>query len=299
MVKLLRVILLLMLAAPSFAGVQKAVENKELEQQIQGNYPVLPRENLPQGSIQKAWETSRATDGVRHVRYSQHKRVVVVTREFMTTEILLPSWEQIEEKNIVVGDPESFMVRAVAPNLISVQPAIAGADTSLKILGNSGWLYSFYVVSHGYNSTQLPDLTINMHVPGPKLVATGGGFIKPVLVTNAKTEAIDATDYLEKNDLSFTEIDFNYTMYGDQSIAPERVYAAGSVTVLDYGSKRLQENELPRVVAVIDGIDTPVNNAREGDKILVWHKGILALQHGDKTTCIFPSNLAPKYKGKP
>jgi hypothetical protein len=87
-------------------------------------------------------------------------------------------------------------------------------------------------------------------------------------------------------------------MFGETSIAPERVYATDLVTVLDYGSKKLNSRQLPRVVAVIDGIDTPVNNTIKDNKILVWHKGILALQHGTKTTCIFPSTLAPKYKGK-
>lgn len=294
-----KIILLVLLSSSCCAGLEEAKENRALEQQMQGNFPQLPREGLPHSTIQQAWSKSKETDGIKHIKYSPHKRVVIATREFMSTEILLPSWEQIEQKNIVVGDPESFMVRTVAPNLVSIQPVIAGADTSLKILGNSGWLYSFYVVSHSYNSNQLPDLAVNVHVPGPRLALNNGGFIKPVLIPGGKMEDKPADDYLEKTDLSSAvAIDFNYTMYGDQTIAPERVYATDTVTVLDYGSKRLKENDLPRVLAVIDGVDTPINNVMQDNKLIVWHKGILSLQHGVKVTCVFPSALAPKSKGR-
>ena len=298
MYRIISIVLLLSVTNLGFAAVENALENKVVEQQMQGEYPKLPRENLPHGTIQQAWSNSSQTDGIRHVNYSAHERMVLATREFMTSEILLPSWEQVEEKHIVVGDPESFYVKVVAPNLISVQPVIAGADTSVKILGNSGWLYSFYVVSHGYNSRQLPDLALHIHVPAPKMAALRGGFIKPVLVPGNSDAQDDEPDYLEKLDLSFQDLDFNYTMFGEQSIAPERVYATDAVTVLDYGNKKLNSKQVPRVVAVIDGVDTPVNNTIRDNKILVWHKGILALQHGDKTTCIFPSALTPKYKDK-
>ena len=95
-------------------------------------------------------------------------------------------------------------------------------------------------------------------------------------------------DYLEKVIFDVDKINFNFSMSGERSIAPTRVYSDGYRTWLDYGDE-IKHKKLPTIFAVIDGIDTPVNVQRIRNRLVVQGSGKFTLKNGDKYVCIYPT----------
>jgi hypothetical protein len=77
-------------------------ENRDVEAQVSGQYPALNRqESLPLGAIQHAWDNAEPFAGVYQVQYNPREVIRLLTREFMTTTIIFPAWENIIDE--VVG----------------------------------------------------------------------------------------------------------------------------------------------------------------------------------------------------
>jgi ComB9 competence protein len=204
----------------------------------------------------------------------------LVTREFMTTSVVFPPWEKIEE--IVAGDDSSYRITKIKPNVLSIRPnEFVGVDSSITAFGESGHTYSFYVRSEGYNSQNVSDITVYVRVAAPKYVK--GQVLDPEVTLAEKTDYLDAVIFDPAN------LNFSFSMSGDKSIAPERVFSDGTRTWFDYG-KKMGKKTLPSIYLVVDGVDTPINVTREGTKLVAQATGSFALKSGQKVTCVYPSD---------
>ena len=250
-------------------------QNPEVEKQVKGQYPELDRqESYPLGAIQKAWDHTHA--GIYRVIYRPSEVIKFRVREFMTSTLIFPKWEKISE--IIVGDPSSYDAKIIKPHVISVKSRDnIGVDSTITIIGESGRVYNFYVRTEGYNSRHVSDVAVYIKVP-----YVGPDPAMPLQAAKSKD------DYLEDAYFDPSKITFAFTMAGDKSIAPERVYSDGIRTWFDFGN-RIHEQQLPTIYHVDDGIDTPANVAREGNKIVVQASGSFTLKHGSKRVCVYPS----------
>ena len=260
-------------------------QNPDVEHQVQGKYPGLDRqESYPLGAIQKAWNKTQA--GVYKVIYRSNEVIKVRIREFMTSTLVFPKWESISD--IVVGDPSSYAAKVVQPHVITITSKDnIGVDSSVTLVGKSGRVYTFYVRTEGYNSKHVSDIAVYIKVP-----YSGADPSKPLRPKSSQD------DYLEDAYFDPSKITFAFDMAGDESIAPDRVYSDGIRTWFDFGS-RIHGQSLPAIYHIDDGIDTPVNVARErnGTKIVVQASGSFALKHGAKRVCVYPSQKRSGNKG--
>ncbi len=277
--------------------------NADVEEQIQGDYPSVARqESLPLGAIQRAWDQAGTQAGVYVAHYHPHEVIRVRLREFMTTTIILPDWEVIE--HIVVGDPGSFMTQKLRPHVMLVRlKHMVGMDTTITAIGKSGLVYAFYVRGEGYNSRHVSDVTVYVKAPqvhqlGDKReqIFNRNNFLdtnknsvthssgeSPISLNPPETSA--EAEYLEDVLFDPSELSFQFAMAGDQSIAPDRVYSDGIRTWFDYGN-RMKKVNLPTIYNVVDGIDTPINVVRVGNKLVAHAAGAFTLRNGQKITCV-------------
>lgn len=263
-------------AYASTAQISPLEQNPDVEKQVKGDYDMLNRqESYPLGAIQKAWSRSSESAGIYNVIYRSSEVIKFRVREFMTTTIVFPKWERIGES--IVGDPSSYDVTIVKDNIISVRSKDnIGVDSTITLIGESGRVYSFYVRTEGYNSKNVSDMAVYVKVP-----YSGPDPSKPL---KAKKEA---DDYLQDAYFDPSKITFSFSMAGDKSIAPERVYSDGIRTWFDFG-ERIRRQNLPTIYKIEDGVDTPINTSREGTKIVAQAAGAFALKHGQKTVCVLP-----------
>ncbi len=267
----------------SHQKITPIAENPDVEAQVDGNYPDLKRpDSLPLGAIQHAWDRASTQSGVYQVNFNSREVIKLVTREFMTTSVVLPPWEKIEE--IIVGDESSYRVTKPKPNIIMIRPnEFVGIDTSITALGQSGHVYAFYVRSEGYNSKHISDIMVHLRVPAPKYLDKNGK------LNGSEIELAQQTDYLDSVIFDPANLDFDFSMAGNKSIAPDHVFSDGVRTWFDYG-KKMGKKTLPTIYAVIDGVDTPINVSREGSKLVAQHTGCFCLKSGKKVTCVYPSD---------
>ncbi|HQW57592.1 MAG TPA: TrbG/VirB9 family P-type conjugative transfer protein [Gammaproteobacteria bacterium] len=272
------------LERPAESAIKPIAENRDVEAQVSGQYPALNRqESLPLGAIQHAWDNAEPFAGVYQVQYNPREVIRLLTREFMTTTIIFPAWENIIDE--VVGDKSIYQLKKPKPNIVVIMPnEFVGVDSSITLIGESGHVYAFYVRSEGYNSENISDIAVHVRVPAPKFEARN----KNALLSS---ELKEKTDYLEAVSFDPAQLNFDFDMAGDQSIAPERVYSDGLRTWFDYGDK-MGSKTLPAIFAVIDEVDTPINVTREGTRLVAQALGRFTLKSGKKLTCVTPSKDA-------
>jgi len=264
-------------------SVIPTAENPDVEAQVSGKYPEIQRqESLPLGAIQHAWDNASPGAGVYQVNFNPREIIRLVTREYMTTSVVFPPWEKIEA--IFIGDESSYQVTKVKPNILLIRPnEFVGIDSNITAFGESGHAYSFYVRSEGYNSENVSDLTVYVRVAAPKYVKDKGQSLDLDATVAEKTDYLDAIIFDPAN------LDFSFSMSGNKSIAPERVFTDGTRTWFDYG-KKMGSKTLPSIYLVVDGTDTPVNVTREGTKLVAQGVGSFTLKSGKKVTCVYPTD---------
>jgi ComB9 competence protein len=271
--------------------------NSDVEAQVKGDYPAMDRqESLPLGAIQHAWDRAGDMAGVYTTIYNPHKVIRLRIREFMTTSVILPQWEVIE--STVCGDKSAFHVQVMKsqPHILLIEPgAFIGTDTTLTAFGKSGNVYVFYLRGEGYNSKNVSDVAV--YIRARQVYQTGDGKIYQAKQPShsSKSSQTDPTvlndkipDYLEEVTFDPSKLNFDFSMAGDSDIAPERVYSDGILTWFGYGAK-LKTTTLPTIYNVVDGIDTPINVNREGNKLVAQAAGSFTLRSGQKVTCVYPS----------
>lgn len=280
---------LLLLASVALSADQtelmQAHDNQDVNEQTQGNYPELMRKESPAlGQIQHAWDSAGNSAGVYTVNYSPNEVIRLSTREYMTTSLIFPMWETIKDSGIIIGDPSNFEAIKLDPNVVLIRlVGNVGVDSSITLLGESGNVYSIYIRGLGYNADKISDIAVHVRAPFPRIANH--------LKSNKNNRDLsEKVDYLEAVIFDPAKLDFNFSMAGDASIAPERVYSDGIRTWFDYGDK-IGSITLPSIFAVIDGIDTPVNVNREGNRIVAQSSGKFSLKSGSKITCVYPTKV--------
>jgi ComB9 competence protein len=279
--------------------IEPVVANESVESMAKGDYPEMKREGLV-GAIQRAWDGSPATAGVFVARYAADQVIKVRLREFMTTTIVLPEAEAIA--TVVLGDSHGFKAVKTQRNILIASASITGADTSLTVIGESGRIYAFYVRAEGYNSPNIPDLTVFVKAdmapasasgPGPSDQADANA-TKPIPARQAASTlpGLEARDFLSEIPFDPARLRFDFTMSGDKSIAPDRVYSDGIFTYFDYG-RRWNESDLPAVYRVVDGVDTPVNTRSKGSLLIAESAGAFTLRNGQRVVCVRPEGHVP------
>ena len=208
----------------------------------------------------------------------------------MTTTVVFPSWEKLDE--IIIGDASTFEASQAKDNILLLKPKeFIGADSNITVIGKSGIVYTFYVRSEGFNSENLPDLRVHVHVPGTIPVS----FLSKETEEKAGSEDLAKKDggsnesYPQKLEPRLDRLNFKWTMSGDSSLAPQQVFSDGVRTWFNFGHT-LEEQDLPVIARVIDGIDTPVNTRLEGTMIIAESVGIFTLRNGDRVVCAYPSD---------
>lgn len=271
--------------------------NEAVEDQLEGEFAPLDRPPaIPLGALQKAWDKAQPGAGVYRVRWNQNDTIRISVREAMTTTIRLPDWEVID--STVLGDQKIFRSQQLNDNTLELWTTIPGSDTSLKILGESGNIYSFYIRAETWNSDNLPDLAVIVEASGPALIAaapTRGAQLATYPLPNlvdtlgggADSEPPPAPDWLKRLGFDPTRIRRDLTLQGDEALAPYDVFRDDQFTFLCYGDN-WEDSDLMVAAPyqVVDGVDRQVNFRVTHNCLIVETVGDLTLKHGDSVLCV-------------
>jgi ComB9 competence protein len=303
-------------APPAAADVINSVEgNPEVEAETRGKYPGLQRDEvLPLGQIQHAWDNADTKAGVYVVDYAADKVMRVRVREFIPSTIVFPSWETFSSEPLL-GDSFAFEAGWAAPGKLALRAKQVGTDTAVTLFGDSGNVYAFYVRSEGANSINVPDVLVYVRAPLPIAMIgrvvkdanaqadgakAGGEALKPVgNVKQAKSASERqvtgefSPDFVKGMAFDPAKLRFDFSMAGDRSIAPARVFTDGIFTFFDFGD-RWDSSDLPAVYRVVDGVDTPVNTRIKGTMLIAEASGAFTLRNGQRTVCVRPEGFEPE-----
>ena len=261
---------------------------EQIEDQQRGEYAELERpESVPLGQIQDEWDTASPKAGIYTTTYLHDHVIRLKTRPFMTTTIVLPEWEEIND--ISIGDDDLFLVEKKGDNIVALMSKSEGCDTSLTIIGKSRNIYAFYIRSEGIHSAHIPDIVVYVQSTFLRHKLKHPKKLSKTLAKNDLKDAPD--DYMEVVPFLPENVTFLFEMSAldgeSRSIAPESVYSDGIWTWLDFKT-RWNIITLPAVYLAVDGVDTPVNTRVVGTKIIVHGTGPLTLKSGQKVVCITP-----------
>jgi ComB9 competence protein len=301
---------------PAAADVINSVEgNPEVEAETKGKYPGLQRdEALPLGQIQHAWDNADTKAGVYVVDYAADKIMRVRVREFIPSTIVFPSWETFSSEPLL-GDSFAFEAGWAAPGKLALRAKQVGTDTAVTLFGGSGNVYAFYVRSEGANSVNVPDVLVYVRAPLPISMMGGvlkeasaqadgaklGGEVAKSIATPPRTKPANerqvtgelSPDFVKGMAFDPAKLRFDFSMAGDRSIAPARVFTDGIFTFFDFGD-RWDSSDLPAVYRVVDGVDTPVNTRIKGTMLIAEASGAFTLRNGQRTVCVRPDGFEPE-----
>ena len=302
---------------PGFYGGPPVPDNtiNQARDQVEGNYPPLNR-GLGGGQIQEGWNESADTAGVIRYPTCRDCTYKVRLREFMVTALSLPVGESVA--SVDLGDDTAFAVEIRGPRWVAVKPLGFGMDSNLLVYGSSGAVYPFYLRAEGHNSKHLPDLIV-------KLTGTAESLADPVdlpsihslvappvrsadkplpdssadwpddipAFSSSQSDISNQTNSTKKDYIQAVDFDpaalhgFNdYTLWGDESLRPVRVFRDGRFTYLQFGHQ-WEGVELPSAHIVIDGIDELVNTRMRGKTYIIESVAdLITLKSGFSYLCI-------------
>ncbi len=295
-------------SAPSSGPSPLAARTEQdINSQASGQFPTMTRSStLPVGALQKKWDspiasTGQTAPGIMRFVWRPDFVMPIRTREFMTTTIELPAWENVER--IILGDTMVFEATRVKQNILVVRPSHSGADTNMTIIGTSGNIYNFYVRSEGWNSTQITDFTVYVAAGSAAQNPLGGNAQPNPSSTDAGMSGAAATpsnivtppDYIRKIAFSPENLRFDLKIFAptpeDIEIAPLRVFTDGIWTYFDYGDKA-DTVRRPVISRVVDGVDTMVNTRTAGSTgniFIAEAIGNFTLRNGSRVVCVYSS----------
>ena len=276
-----RIILLLMVLifcskVSADQTITQSQKSQNVIDEIDGNYQKMLRQpSVPLASLQKVWDKLIKGAGVYVVNFDPREIIKITVREYMTTTVVFPQWEAINE--VIVGDDGNYQILKPKDNIVIIRPVnYVGLDTSITMIGSSGHVYGFYVRVEGYNSKNISDITVRVIVPAPQQI------------NQKKSKILEKNDYLDEAYFNSSKLNFKFSMSGDESIAPNLVYSDGVRTWFDYGSK-LDEKKIPTFYSVIDGYQQAINVTIDGDRLVAQGSGSFVLKSGDRLTCVYPT----------
>jgi len=254
--------------------------------------------------VQAAFDNSSPSEGVRRFQYSEAHVMKINLRRHIVTRIKLP--EIVDEA--ALGDATLFGVRHEhGDSYVDVWPVVAGVDSNLIVQDTHGRIFTFYVRALPVDSTTVPDLTV--------LVSEVGPYASPLsLKPDQKVENLEnpeaekdaqsvvsgpisdgrgesgafPTDFVDGIPFDAAKVNYEFKMYGDRSIAPDRVFTDGVWTYLYYDPERFHQVDLPVPFRLVDGIDTPVNYRIGKSLIAVEAVGEFSLINGHRIVCVVP-----------
>jgi len=258
-------------------------------------------------SVQKAFDDSKPEDNIKTVVFDPHKIIKVRLRLNMNALIVLPEGEGI--KAFILADSYVFTATPISQemeNMISLKGMVAGTDTNLKIIGESGKIYNFYLRTDPVDSKFVPDFTIYIREASNGFFFTdkeGESNILKGMLAGGKSQppGLSPPPYpvADLLDLQSAKIDYlkslpdpekaniAYMMDGDYEIAPAGVYDDEQWTYFDF-RKKLPSDRLPVIYKVVDGVDTLVNTRFEKGFLIAESisKEGWTLLNGLKVICI-------------
>ncbi|WP_196588338.1 TrbG/VirB9 family P-type conjugative transfer protein [Aliivibrio fischeri] len=263
-------------------------------------------------TTQEVFDKSNPFDNTLRTNYLDNKTIKLRVREFMGTLIVLPKGDTIAMFKL--GDIENFSFEPSMnpyddslPRSGTASVTLAGADTSLHILGTSGNIYTFYLRGDTWDSPHNP--TMKVLITDDKLMAKIEAEKRRALLQEKKEEAekvadlqykgdeLQNPDYLESVPFDPSKIDFGYRIVGgDENIRPFMVYSDDHFTYFRYDDENSVKGvkSFPTVYRVADGSDVPVNTSPNGSTLRV--EGVAnkwTLRLGDKWLCIERLNPIP------
>lgn len=259
--------------------------------------------------VQKAFNDSDPKENIKRFTYDPNQIYKVKLRLHISTIIHLPKGEEILAYSL--GDSGSFEVQTFEnniPNIINIRSLYAGIDSNLSIITKSGNNYSFYLRSYPVKARELPDFIVYIETPKQQpswqfVSSNDNEIISNKQETNIIAPSSNSkyqkrlellnqlkqdNDYLKQLDDPY-KININYTMKGDEEIAPFGVYDDGTWTYFDF-RKDFVSNRLPVIYKVVDGYDSIVNTRVENGFLIAesLSKSGWTLKNGDKVVCIRP-----------
>lgn len=325
----LAALLTLAASTPAYAQVidknaNTGVINREATSSDLGQTKMIGEDPLEMNlkAVQVAFDKSDPTANVVTFTYNEKTTYKIRTRLGVRTMIRLDANETID--TYLIGNPTVFNAvqipkdqfkDGVIPNIITVKPQHAGADTNLTLIGRSGKIYNFYLRADPINSETVPHFTVNIvnkepeaelkeqlgiaaplgaQLPAmqePSAVVTPSEVIDSRLKTTAPytVKSEEKPDYL-KTTTDYNSYNFKYKAYGSDELAPAMVYDDGNFTYFDFRD-RLSSDRLPVVFKVVDGYDTIVNTRMEKGFLIAesLSKEGWNMKNGEKHTCIKPN----------
>jgi type IV secretory pathway VirB9-like protein len=312
--------------------------SSELQAQASGQFPAMQRSgSMPIGAIQRRWSnpraaTGQAAPGIMRFTWRPDFVMPIRTREFMSTTIELPNWENIEK--IILGDTMVFEATKIKTHVLVVRPTNAGADTNMTVLGASGNIYNFYLRSEGWNTKDITDLTVYIAATAagtniaPSPMSAAGATPPPppamqgsvpapmynnenfsvggnqALQQQRQDKLNTLPDYVRSIVIRPENLRFDLRIFAptpaDVEIAPLRAFTDGTWTYFDFGDKA-DTVRRPVVARVIDGVDTMINTRTAGPtgNILIAEAiGNFTLRNGDRVICVYqsPATAASQYQ---
>jgi ComB9 competence protein len=296
---------------PSQAAIRQAANQRE------GLFPPMVRPSG--GQIQEIWGDTEPGEGITTLRMGRNTVYKVVTREFMTTTIMLPADAKIVSADL--GDPAAFTVAMRTGNMIAVRPVGYGVDTNLNIYTESGQIYPIYIRAENAQSYNVPDLLVRIIgsdkaasqdpflLAGTDNTAANGDGEKTAInastrsaekigdsplplietaVEGLQTPAPSTGDWVR--DVAFDPARLrgfdDYELWGDDALKPVRVFRDDRFTYVQYGEK-WDAIELPTAYIVIDDIDQLVNTRVQGSTYIIEAVSpLISLKIGKKFLCL-------------
>lgn len=113
-------------------------------------------------AVQAAFKESKTIDSIKTCDYQPHEICKIIIRERMPTIIRLPKYEWV--RDWVLGDDINFELDMIngSTHSLSLKSFSPGIDTSLNIIGGSGLIYSFYVLSNSIAAEIVSDFIVNI-----------------------------------------------------------------------------------------------------------------------------------------
>ncbi|MBL0687834.1 MAG: TrbG/VirB9 family P-type conjugative transfer protein [Sulfurospirillum sp.] len=247
---------------------------------------------------------------IYNIKYKQNRTYKIRTRLDMNSLFIL---DKDKIAYFLLGDERGFEAKLLGAgkydlsNMIVIKPQLAGIDTSLTIIGESGNIYSFYLFSTNHENIYNPKLIIFISEDVTKIRKIKIRNLEKeamlkvqiqkeaILKINEKSIKIEKDNYLTigegKNRLKIdkNEIIRGYTQNASKNgknLMAYDIFRDKKFTYFRY-DKNNSLKRFPVIYRVVDGFDNPVNSKIVGDYIIAeTSSNRFTLRIGDQYVCV-------------